>query len=134
MNVLLSILMVSTLQQSNAATCGSEVVTWPVGITQNNCGAQLIYNGGAKVGASSSPLMSPVNGGEANFVCTTQGWQYVSGVCYPNRNLDCINAKLVRIFDGEGKMTADEVREVLDGVDSPLRTTLVDVVNACDAK
>lgn len=132
MNLLLSLLMVSSLQQSKAANCGSQIVDWPVGVNKA-CGAQLIYNGGAQVGATSGPQYDPANQSEATFICTEEGWTYVSGSCSIKRDYACVAKKIASVNQDYARISEFHITAILDAKNSLLRPLVVEAVNACDS-
>lgn len=84
-NILLKFLAVTFILSTTFAKdpiCYSQTVDWPVG-TQN-CGAQLVVNGGVPEGfefVADDPVHSASH---ATFKCTKKGWKFLSGECSNN--------------------------------------------------
>jgi hypothetical protein len=112
------------------ASCGSEVVSWPVDVNKS-CGAQLFANGGASVGSTELVLDGP-NGGEATFKCTENGWQYQSGNCSVPHNYQCIEDTLSD-SDLFVAPTPELINDYLNVVGYGGRQMVVDATNKCDA-
>jgi hypothetical protein len=130
-SIALSLLFVGL---SAHASCGSEVVTWPIDINKN-CGAQLIANGGAAVGSKQLVIDGPAGGvSEATFECTSTGWTYVEGTCAVTHNYQCIADTLLSVdSDLFTAMTPDSINEYLNVVGYGGRQMVVDATNKCDA-
>lgn len=77
-----------------AATCGSEILSWPLGVTRS-CGIMVQGDGQAPIGMKLAEG-DPLNGGEAWFVCTEKGWTYESGSCALTHDFQCVKAELNR--------------------------------------
>jgi hypothetical protein len=132
-SIALSFLLSIPLFASSAhASCGSEVVSWPIDVNKS-CGAQLFANGGAPIGSTELVIDGP-NGGEATFKCTEKGWQYQDGNCSIPHNYQCIQDTLLSVDnDIFYSMPPEKINDYLNVVGYGGRQMVVDATNKCDA-
>ena len=108
---------------AHASNCGPEIVNWPEDL-KINCGDQIVSNPPGHSVGSTYKAMDPNNGGDSTFVCTEQGWKIVSGECYVQRDMYCINERL------GSTLNLEQISRLLEpGTEG--RGAIVAAANAC---